>query len=299
MAGLQAYLAFSEAVKHGSFAAAGREMGMSASAIGKAIGRLEADLGIRLFHRTTRQISLTSDGHALHERCKRITDEIDALREEAAGARTEPCGLLRVNAPLLLGRKLLVPALAEIRRMYPQLAFEVTYSDNYVDLIKEGLDAVIRIGQLRDSSLVARQIGEQTLVICASPAYLKQHGTPRKPADISQHQCMAFRIPTTGTLRPWQLKANRKALELKPPSSIVMNDGEALVAAAVASMGLVQVPGNMAQGEIDAGRLLPVLTDYQPASLPISVVYASQRRITPRLRVLIDMLTTQCKRMNI
>lgn len=291
MAGLQAYLAFAETVKHGNFAGAAREMGLSASAVAKSIGRLEEDLGVRLFHRTTRQVTLTSDGHELHERCKHISDEIEALRNDAAGTRSEPSGTLRINVPVVLGRQLVLPALAQLARSHPRLALEVAYSDRYADLIKEGLDAVVRVGRLRDSTLVGRRIGEQHLVICASPAYLKQHGTPRKPSDIASHECILFRVPTTGMARPWQFRDGRKSIELKPASRIAMNDGEALVAAAVAGMGLIQVPEIMTAAEIDNGRLIKVLQRYAPTPMPISIVYPSARHLTPRLRALIEILT--------
>lgn len=291
MAGLQAYLAFTETVKHGNFAGAAREMGISASAVAKSIGRLEEDLGIRLFHRTTRKVTLTSDGHELHERCKHITDEIEALRNDAAETRSEPSGTLRLNVPVVLGRQLIVPVLTQLVRRYPRLALDVVYSDRYADIIAEGLDAVIRIGQLPDSTLVSRKIGEQSLVICGAPAYLKERGVPRKPADIANHDCLLFRNPSIGLLRPWQFKESRKAIEIKPASRIAMNDGEALVAAAASGMGLIQVPTLMAAGEIANGRLVAVLQRHAPPALPISIVYPSARRITPRLRVLIEALT--------
>ena len=291
MAGLQAYLAFLETVKRGNFAAAGREMGMSASAVAKSIGRLETDLGIRLFHRTTRQVTLTSDGQMLFERCKRITDEIEALRDEAASARSEPSGVLRINVPVVIGRTLVVPVLAQLLRRHPRLELDVSYSDRYVDLVKDGLDAAIRIGHLKDSTLIGHAIGEQSLVICGAPDYLEQRGIPKKPADIAQHSCLMFRALSSGQLRSWQLYGNRKLLELKPPTSVVMNDGEALVAAAASGMGLIQVPSIMVAHEINAGRLIPLLEAYRAPPQAISIVYPSARRIPLRLRAFIELLT--------
>ncbi|MFL6604748.1 MAG: LysR family transcriptional regulator [Steroidobacteraceae bacterium] len=291
MAGLQAYLAFTETVKHGNFAGAAREMGLSASAVAKSVSRLETDLGVRLFHRTTRQVTLTSDGQELHERCKHITDEIEALRNDAAGARSEPSGTLRISVPVVIGRQIAVPALAELARRYPRLAMDVAYSDRYADLIKEGLDAVIRVGHLPNSTLVGRKISEQQLVVCASPAYLKRRGTPRKPADMADHECILFRVPTTGLTRPWHFQEGGKPVELKPTSRIVMNDGDGLVAAAVAGMGLIQLPDLMAAAEVGSGQLVKVLQRYAAPALPISIVYPSAQHLTPRLRALIDVLT--------
>lgn len=291
MAGLQAYLAFAATVKHGNFAGAAREMGLSASAVAKSISRLEEDLGVRLFHRTTRQVTLTSDGLELHARCKHISDEIEALRNEAAGTRSEPSGTLRISVPVVVGRELVLPALNELARRHPRLSLDVAFSDRYADLVKEGLDAVVRVGSLRDSTLVGRRIGEQRLVVCASPAYLKRHGTPHKPSDIHQHECVSFRVPTTGMARPWQFRDGRKNLELKPSSRIVMNEGEALVAAATAGLGLIQVPRIMAATRIQRGELKDVLERFAPAAMPISLVYPSARHLPSRLRALIELLT--------
>jgi DNA-binding transcriptional LysR family regulator len=291
MAGVQTFLAFAETVKRGSFAEAARELGLSASAVAKSVGRLEADLGLRLFHRTTRQVTLTSEGHELYERCRRIVDEIEALRDDASGARAEPSGTLRLNAPIVLGRMAIVPALAALVRRYPKIALEVGFSDRYVDLVREGLDAVVRIGHLPDSTLVGRRIGDQTIIVVAAPRYLRERGTPRTPADLAGHLCVVFRNPSTGRPRPWQFQERQRPIERMPPSSVVMNDGEALVAAVAEGMGLVQVPDYMATDALRTGRLVEVLSRCRPPPLPISLVYPSTRRVTPRLRALIEALT--------
>jgi DNA-binding transcriptional LysR family regulator len=290
VAGLQAFLAFAETAKRGSFAAAARELGLSASAVAKAVARLEDDLGLRLCHRTTRQVALTSDGHELYERCRRIVEEIDALRDDAAGARAEPSGTLRLNVPLTLGRAVVVPAVAALVRRYPRLGADIAFSDRYVDVVKEGLDAALRIGHLPDSSLVAQRVGEQSLVVCGAPTYLAARGTPRTPADLHSHRCLAFRIPSTGRLRPWQLRDDGRDCTFVPRAPVAMDDGEALVVAAAEGLGLMQVPDYMAAGDLRAGRLVEVLAGYRAPPLPIAIVYPSTRRVTPRLRALIAIL---------
>lgn len=290
MAGLQPLLAFAETAKRGSFAAAARELGLSPSAVAKAVARLEDDLGLRLCHRTTRQVALTSDGHELFERCRRIVEEIEALRDDAAGARAEPSGTLRLNVPLTLGRAVIVPAVAALVRRHPKLGVDIGLSDRYVDLVKEGLDAAVRVGHLPDSSLVAHAVGEQSLVVCGAPGYLAARGTPRTPADLDAHACVAFRNPSTGRLRPWQFRGDGREWTFSPPAALVMDDGEALVVAAAEGLGLVQVPDYMAAAELRGGRLVEVLARYRSPSLPIAVVYPSTRRVTPRLRALIDRL---------
>jgi DNA-binding transcriptional LysR family regulator len=290
MAGLQTFLAFAETAKRGSFAAAARELGLSASAVAKAVARLEDHLGLRLCHRTTRQVALTSDGHELYERCRRIVDEIEALRDDAAGARAEPSGTLRLSVPLTLGRAVVVPAVAALARRHPKLGVDIALSDRYVDLVKEGLDAALRIGHLPDSSLVAQRVGEQSLVVCGAPGYLAARGTPRTPADLDGHACLAFRVPSTGRLRPWQFHGDGREWTFVPPASVAMDDGEALVVAAAEGLGLLQVPEYMAAAELRSGRLVEVLARYRSPPLPIAVVYPSTRRVTPRLRALIELL---------
>jgi len=292
MTGLQSLMAFAETVKHGSFAGAARELGLSPSAVAKSVARLEDDLGLRLFHRTTRKVALTSEGHELHQRCRAIVDEFEALRDAAAGARGAPCGTLRINVPITIGKRVIVPKLAALVRRHPGIALDVSFSDRYADVVSEGLDAAIRVGHLSDSSLVARRIGEQQLVVVASPRYLRKHGDPSHPSELASHACMVFRLPTSGRPRPWQFVDGRRMIEWTPDTAVVMNDGEALTAAAVEGLGMIQLPDYMATAEIQAGRLRTVLDRFQPPPLPISVVYPSARRVTPRLRAMLDALDT-------
>lgn len=293
MAGLPGLLAFAETARRASFAAAARELGLTSSAVAKSVARLEADLGLRLFHRTTRKVSLTSDGRALFTRCERIVDEMQALRDEAAGTRAEPSGRLRLNVPITFGKRLIVPALAELLRANPRIQIEVSFTDRYADLVGEGLDAVVRVGTLKDSSLVSLRIGEQQLVTVAAPRYVAEHGTPRRPAALSEHLCMAFRVPTSGRIFPWQFREGLRAVQWTPDAPIVMDDGEALVAAAVSGMGLAQVPDNMAADALERGQLVEVLAAQRPPPMPVSIVYLSSRGVTPRLRAFIDVLSAR------
>lgn len=297
MTGFQALMAFAESARQGSFAAAARQLGVSASAVAKSVARLEADLGLRLFHRTTRVVSLTSDGQELYARCQRVLHEIDALRVQAEGARAEPAGLLRLSLPVVWGRRVVVPVLvlAQLAARWPRLSFEVELSDRYVDVVRERVDAVLRVGTLADSSLVARRVAWQQLVVAASPAYLAARGTPARPGEVVQHDCVVYRNPSAGRLRPWQFREGRRDTEYQPPTRIVLGDGEALVRAAVEGMGLCQVPGNMVADELAAGRLVEVLRPHRPAAMPISVVYPSQRQVPPRLLTFIEALARACE----
>lgn len=291
MAGLQAFVAFSETAKRGGFAGAARELGVSPSAVAKNVARLEADLGLRLFHRTTRKVALTSEGRELFERCRRIVEEIDALRDDAAGARADPSGMLRLNLPITFGKRVIVPRLAELVRRYPRIVLDVSFSDRYADLVSEGLDAAVRVGPLADSSLVARPFAQQTMIVCAAPGYLREHGTPRAPDALAQHRCLVSRMPTSKRLRAWTLVRDGRRFEIAPSPAAVFDDGEAMVAAAVASMGLAQVPNYMADEAIGRGDLAEVLKRYRPPPLQIALVYPTARRVTPRLKALIEVLT--------
>lgn len=292
MPGIAALFAFAETAQQGSFAAAARELGLSASAVAKAVARLESDLGLRLFHRTTRQVTLSADGQALFARCQRVLAELEALNADAAGVLAEPSGTLRIDAPVVWGRHMLLPVVAHMAARYSKLSFDLSFSDRFIDVVRERVDAAVRVGELSDSSLVARRVGWQQLVIVASPAYLQAHGEPRAPAELAAHQCIVFRNPSAGRHRPWQFS---KAKEWLPPSRLVLNDGEAIVAAAVAGMGLAQVPDHMASEAIAAGRLFELLPRHQPKPLPISVIYPSKRQAPPRLEVFIEALVAHAQ----
>jgi LysR family transcriptional regulator, regulator for bpeEF and oprC len=290
MTGFQGFFAFAETARRGSFAGAARELGLSPSAVAKSVARLEQDLGLRLFHRTTRQVTLTGEGQELFERCRRLVDEIEGIRAEAEGVRGKPSGTLRLSVPTTFGKRVVVPALARLAARYPGLSFEVGFSDRWVDLVQQGLDAVVRIGELGDSTLVARRLGEQSLVTCASRSYLRKRGTPKTPSDLDQHDCLVFRLPSSGRPRAWQFRDGRRTLEFVPPTRCVMNDGEAIVAAATLGAGIAQVPDYMCAEVLGSGRLDEVLAAHRPKPMPISLVYPSARHVTPRLRALLEAL---------
>lgn len=290
VASLDLYLSFASAARNAGFARAARELGVSPSAVAKNVARLEQELNTRLFHRTTRRVALTQDGELLQTRIERILEEVAALEAAVAGARSEPTGTLRIDAPLTYGRRVLLPALARLRRRHPRLSIEVRFSDDYADLVRDRLDAAIRVGNLDDSALVARRIGAQTLVTCASPGYLRRHGTPRVPAELGGHDCLLFRIPSSGRDWVWRFRSAGREVVVRPDSTLRLGDGEALVSAAVAGLGIVHVPDYMAAPDLSRGRLVEILTAFRPPPLPISVVYPRQREAPLRLRALIDIL---------
>lgn len=291
MHGLQTLLAFSETAKRGGFAAAARELSTTASTVAKAVGRLEASLGLRLFHRTTRQVSLTVDGERLFRRCQRVLAELEELQSEAAGARAAASGTLRIDMPIVYGRKVILPLLARLEREHPALELDVRLSDAYVDLVKDGIDVAIRVGDLDDSSLVARRFASQQLILVAAPSYLREHGTPRSLDALAGHRHVLFRLPGRGRDRPQQFALDGRTITLRPAEGSRFNDGEAMVEAAVLGLGLTQVPDYMAVDEVAAGRLVEVLTRHRPPAMPIHAVMPGNRMVPMRVRVLLDALS--------
>ncbi|HEY6133372.1 MAG TPA: LysR family transcriptional regulator [Rubrivivax sp.] len=290
MNGLQPLLAFSETAKRGGFAAAARELGTVPSTLAKAVGRLEASLGVRLFHRTTRQVTLTPDGERLFQRCQRVLAELEELQTEASGARAEPSGTLRIDMPIVFGRKFMLPLLAQLLQRHPGLQLDARLSDAFVDLVKGGIDVAIRVGTLEDSSLAARRFASQQLVLVGAPSYLRAHGTPKAIEDLAAHRHVLFRMPGSGRDRPQQFSVKKQPVVLHPAQGARFNDGEAMVQAAVLGLGLAQVPDNMLVDELAAGQLVEVLRAQRPPPMPIHAVMPGNRMVPARVRVLLEAL---------
>jgi DNA-binding transcriptional LysR family regulator len=282
--------AFDEAARQRSFARAARELGLSPSAVTKSVLRLEQQLQLRLFQRTTRRVTLTQEGEAFHARCRRVLDELGELSQLAAGAARAPAGTLRIDVPITYGKKVIVPLAARLAARHPELHLNVRLSDQYADVIGSGVDAVVRIGEVADTRLVARRIAEQQLAVYGAPAYLKARGRPQRPQEIRAHHCIAFQMPTSGRYRPWEFTLKGRKLLLHPAPRHALNDGEGMVRAACEGLGLIQVPDLIAQDAVEAGLLREVLAAYRPPPMPISVVFPSSRHMPPRLRVFIDAL---------
>lgn len=290
MRNLDSLLAFSETAKRGSFASASRELGSAPSTLAKSVARLEASLGLRLFHRTTRQVSLTPDGERLFARCQRVLTELEALQSEASGVHAEPSGVLRIDMPIVFGRKRVLPLLAELATRHPGLELDMRLSDAFVDLVKDGIDIAIRVGHLADSTLVARRIASQDMVLCAAPAYLARHGSPRRLDTLATHAPILFRMPSSGRDRPWQFGVDGQTVTLQPAARLRCNDGEAMVEAARLALGIAQLPHYMVDDDIAAGTLVELLPRHRPPTLPIHAVIPASRMVPPRVRVVLDAL---------
>ncbi len=296
MTSLQLIAAFASAARHASFAGAARELGLSPSAVAKSIARLEVELGVRLFHRTTRRVSLSPDGQDLYARCRRILEEVESLEADARGAGTEVRGTLRIDLPVTYGRQVVLPVITSLMAHHPALLVDARFSDRFTDIVQEGLDAAVRIGPPADSRLVARRFDRQRLGTFASPRYLAGRRRPGAPADLAKHTCLLFRMPTSGRDRPWAFRVDGRDVSFVPESGVRLGDGEALVRAAADGAGIIQVPGYMAQDAVREGGLVEVLQRHRPAPLPISLVYPSRRHVPPRVRALGDALAEAVKR---
>ena len=276
-------------VDAGSFSAAGRQLGMAPSSISRQVNELEAELGVRLFHRTTRKLSLTEAGQIYYERAQRVITEVDEARL-AVSELGSPTGILRVTIPTGIGRELIVSAVPAFLARYPGVRIVLSMTDYLVDLVEGGFDVGIRVGQLSDSSLKARKIEESRRVVCASPTYLERAGTPRNPGDLEHHNCITFRDHPGHNL--WKFRGKNGLTEVRVSGNFFARSADALTAAAVAGLGLVLLPDWNIGIELRLKQLKVVLSKYDavPNASPIWAVHSHQRHVPPKIRAFIDFL---------
>ncbi|MFO2462898.1 LysR family transcriptional regulator [Pseudomonas sp. 15FMM2] len=269
-----------------SFTQAGRLLGVSSSAIGKSIARIEKRLGVRLFHRSTRSITLTGEGALFLERCRRILAEVEAAEQELSEAAAAPRGKLRISLPQVRG--LLMPVLTGFMRAYPDIELDVDFSDRMVDVIEEGFDAVVRTGRPEDSRLTARLLGHYRLVLVGSADYFSQHGTPRRPIDLNHHACLRHKFCATGKLEAWPLRhlPQEPAPVLRAP--LVSTTIESLLHVVNEGLGIACLPDFMVHEAVEQGRLQRVLDDYLEHSGSFWLLWPSSRHASAKLRVFID-----------
>lgn len=283
--------AFVQAADAGSFTAAGRALGVSASAIGKAVARLEQRLGVRLFHRSTRAISLTPEGALFLERCRRIFCEMEAAEVEIARTRDAPHGRLRVSLPLV--GMLMMPTLGAFMRAWPRIELDLDFTDRLVNVVDEGFDAVIRTGEATDSRLKSRTIGRFRHRIVAAPAYLARHGTPDAPEALAGHACLHHRYPSTGRLEPWPLQREGQPLAPALPRTAVASAVEPLIDLAEQGLGLACLPDFAIRRQLAAGTLVPVLDAYLGGAGAFRILWPCARHTSPRLRVFVDFVAAR------
>ena len=288
MESLSGFNVFVQVAEARSFVAAGRVLGISASAIGKSVARLEERLGVRLFHRSTRSMTLTAEGLMLLERSRRVLAEIEAAEQELSQSASLPTGRLRVSLPLVSA--LVLPLLADFMRAFPAVELDLSFTDRMVDVVEEGYDAVVRTGDLLDSRLSSRQLGSFGTVIVGSPAYFAQHGVPQRPADLAGHPCMHYRYPNSGKLEVWPLLRAEGEPELRLPTSMICDNAETRVWFALQGLGIACLPAFAVRAELAAGTLRTVLDQYVDRTITFRLLWPSGRHLTPRLRAFIDFM---------
>jgi DNA-binding transcriptional LysR family regulator len=277
---------FVAVVEAGSLTAAAERFDISSAMVGKHIRALETRLATRLLTRTTRRQSLTEIGRQYYEECRRILAEVRAAESLAEAMVATPRGVLKVTAPLTYGVEVFSPAMTDYLGAWPEVSLELDLSNRIVDLVDEGFDAAIRIGELPDSSFVARPLKPYRMRACASPDYLARMGTPRTPADLERHECLGFLH--WGREGHWRLDGETACANPLRAGRFRANNGQALKVAALRGFGLVMQPEVLLAREIDSGQLVPVLDDYLPDGAPVHLIYARDQRATPKLTTFID-----------
>ncbi|WP_215395660.1 LysR family transcriptional regulator [Rheinheimera oceanensis] len=291
MDSLHGFMVFVQVAEQRSFVGAGRELGISASAVGKSVVRLEEKLGVRLFHRSTRSVTLTAEGMLFLERSRRILAEIEAAELELSQATGMPRGRLRVSLPLV--SSLVLPVLGEFMRTYPDIELDLDFTDRMVDVIEEGFDAVVRTGEPKDSRLSARRLGNFQMMLVASPAYLAQRGIPQTPADLLQHRCLHFRFPNSGKLETWALKQQATQPKLQVPIAMICNNIETRLCFALQGLGIAYLPDFAIREPLGKGLLQPILVDHLQHTGVFHILWPASKHPSPKVRALIDFLSTR------
>jgi DNA-binding transcriptional LysR family regulator len=287
---LSGLLAFVRAADLGSFVAAGRILGLSASAVGKAVAKLERQLAVRLFQRSTRSVQLTEEGRLFYERCRRILDELDDAQAALARTTQTPRGRLRISVPII-GYHLLLPLLPEFVARYSEIDLDLDFNDRIVDLIDEGVDVAIRSGDLPDTRLMTRALRPFQLLLCAAPAYLDRHGVPDIPRDLDSHRCVRFRFPNSGKLQDLPLTLPDSEAELRPRTILTCNNMEALRGAVVSGLGIGCMPDFLAREPLRTGVLRRVLDKHIHGPGQFRLLWPSNRHLSPKVRVFVDFVS--------
>lgn len=277
----------------GSFAAAAEAMGMSPQMVAKHVVFLEDRLGAALLHRTTRRQSLTDVGRAYYDRCKLVLAEAEAADTIAQDMRSQPKGVLRVNAPMTFGSFTLAPFITRYLARYPDMQIDLTLNDRFVDPLEEGFDVMVRIGAVEDSSLIAHPLAPYRLIACASPTYLARRGAPETPADLERHDCLAYAYWSPSIPCRWLFTRNGRDEEIKASGRMRSNDWKALLHAAIEGYGVTLGPESVMKAEIDSGRLVRVLPEYEGPVRPMHVLYPAGRRPTVNVRSFVEALTEE------
>jgi len=288
---------FTRVVEQRSFTLAAQDLSVPRSTATDAVKQLETRLNVRLLHRTTRHVNPTLDGEAYYQRCLMILAAVEDAETAFAGAK--PKGLLRVDVHGTLARHFLLPGLPAFLQQYPDIEFFMSEGDRLVDLVREGIDCVLRVGKLKDSDMVARRLGELAEITCAAPEYVKRYGQPASPADLDGHRMVGFRSSATGVLMPLEFSVGGVSRPYLLPATVSVTGAESMVTAARLGLGIIQVPRYHVSDDLTRGTLVPLLAEFTSSSIPVSVLYPHNRQLSPRVRVFIDWLGQEFAKRNI
>ncbi|CVI24106.1 LysR family transcriptional regulator [Agrobacterium tumefaciens] len=287
---LTGLIAFARAGSLGSYTAAARSLSISPSAVSKSIQRLEKQLGVSLFARTTRSLALTTEGRDLHERALRLLHDAEDIEQAAKAARTEPAGTLRIAASLPIGLHVIAPMLPQFRRLHSRVNIDLRLSDHMVDLIEGGYDVAVRIGDVADSRLLSRRLLPHRLCCYASPEYLAGRSPPTSPDQLEEHETVNLRYQSSGQLFRWPFHVGDREVEIVPTSSIIVDASEAVLATIAAGAGIGMATNFMASTWVRRGALIPVLADYAVERHNITALWPESRRSNPAVRAFLDTL---------
>jgi DNA-binding transcriptional LysR family regulator len=285
---VSALTVFVRAAEARSFTEAGRQLSLTSSAIGKTVARLEERLGVRLFHRSTRSMTLTNEGALFLESCRRILSEIETVESEFAQTKGVPRGKLRVSLPLV--GMLMMPTLSEFMRTYPDIELDIDFTDHLVDVVEGGYDVVVRSGEAVDSRLIARTLGTYRLQVVGSPAYFRRAGMPSSPEDLVGHACLHHKYPTIGKLQKWPFKRSSGGPDLVLPIAAASSIVEPLVSLAEDGIGIACVPDFAVRKQIAAGTLVSILDEHIEHRGAFRAVWPSGRLMPPKVRAFVDFM---------
>lgn len=284
---------FVAVVEDGGFSEAARRMGVSKAMVSKQVGQLEAELGVRLLHRTTRRVNATNAGQAYFEQCRPILAELEELDAAMHANTANPKGELKVTSPVSFTELHLMRAVSGFSCRYPEVQLNLILSDRFVDLVDERIDVAIRIGELEDSSLVARRLGETSLLACAAPDYIDRHGEPMHPRQLSEHLCIVDSNHPTGTL--WTFHKGEELVSVNVPAKLIVNSARAARELTLLGEGISYLPSFAVAEEIAEGRLRRLLHEHHSMPLGIYAVYPHRRHLSAKVRLFIEHLSEHCK----
>lgn len=288
---LTGLIAFARTASLGSYTAAARALAVSPSAVSKSVQRLEEHFGLKLFSRTTRSLTLTPEGRDLYERALRVIREVEDIEQAAVASRGEPSGTLKVTAPLPIGVNILAPALARFRQRYPKLLIDLRLGDQFADIIEQGIDVAVRVGNLTDSRLISRPLAPHRICTFASPDYLAKRGKPQSIDDLVNHDCVNFRYQSSGQALRWPFQVGDRIVEITPDAQMTIDVSDAVAAVLAAGGGIGISPTYVAAPFVKRGELVPVFAEHAVDRFVITALWPESRRGSPNVKAFLDFLS--------